>query len=155
MSVHHAPPVSYPVGRSHWVARWVLGLAALAAAVQFVWLGHGARAGWGALAWLLAASGAWLSWRRRPQGRLGWDGQGWAWQSVAYPLGTTVSAPEVRLDLQRVMLLRMSNPAGTDWLVWADAAADPGHWPDFRRAVHARPHNAGVASALPGPSAPP
>ena len=155
MSVDHGPPVSYPVGRSSLVARGLLGLTVVALAVQLAWLNTSDRAWLGLFMGLLVAGGAWLSWRRRPRGQLTWDGQLWTWQSVAYPLGTAVTAPEVRLDLQRVMLLRMSNPAGTDWLVWVDAIADPGHWPDFRRAVHARRHNAGLNKPASDPSTQP
>lgn len=149
MSSTHAPPVSYPVGRSLWVLGMLMGCWVLAAAVTAGWwhLAAPGHAGpWlGVAALVLSGGGALWGWQRSPTGVLQWDGQDWQWQSAGYQSPTTVDAPEPVLDLQNLLLVRMHNRAGAPWWVWADAASDPLHWLDLRRALYARPAHAGVA----------
>ncbi len=149
MSSTHAPPVSYPVGRSLWVLGMLMGCWVLAASVTAAWW-HSAAPGhagpWlGVAALVLSGGCAVWGWLRSPTGVLQWDGQDWQWQSVGYQSPTTVDAPEPVLDLQNLLLVRMHNRAGAPWWVWADAASDPLHWLDLRRALYARPAHAGVA----------
>ncbi len=149
MSASHAPPVSYAVGRSSWVLGLLMGCGALAVLVTARWWHSAAPGDWGpwlgTAAVVLSGGGAIWGWQRSPVGVLLWDGQDWQWQSAGYQSPTSVDAPEPVLDLQRLLLVRMHNRAGAPWWVWADAASDPAHWLDLRRALHARPHNAKVA----------
>lgn len=145
MALHSAPPVTYPLGRSRFLAclmcaAWCLtGLLMLAwgvlaaAADMRPWLGAAALV----IAGLVMARG----WQRSPLGQLCWDGQGWTWESQVYRSGATLDAPKVALDLQGAMLLRLDNPAGASWWLWAERAAAAPLWLDLRRAVYARPRH--------------
>ena len=157
MSSPNAPSVSYTLGRSRFLGGLLLFLWGLATAVTLAWWGSAAPGAWepslGGAALLLSGWGLVLGWLRMPAGSLHWDGQQWTWQSAGYLSTTVVDAPELVLDLQRLLLMRMHNQAGAAWLVWADATIDPGHWLDLRRALSARPHNGGVAPASGDPDA--
>jgi toxin CptA len=132
--MHGAPSVSYPVGRCRWaaglaVAAWLLGAAALAAWGWQSAVAAGALAAAGAL---LAACGvvAALAWWRSPQGALRWTGTEWTFD------GLPAGSPEVALDLQGLLLLRLPGAGRPRWL-WLESgrAAD---WDAVRRAVYSR-----------------
>lgn len=146
MSSTRAPSVSYAVGRSYWVWGMLLAWAVLAASVTAGWwliAAPGDPGPWlGTAALVLSVAGAVWGWQRSPVGVLQWDGHDWQWQSAGYQSPATVDAPEPVLDLQGLVLVRMHNRAGAPWWVWADAASDPAHWMDLRRALYARPHQA-------------
>lgn len=151
--------MSYRLGRSRFLAGLLLALWSSGAAAIVAW-GLAAAASdrgpaWGLACLLLAGVWAAQGWRRLPQGQLSWDDQGWTWLSPAYPGGSTVTEVQTVLDLQRLMLLRMRNPADARWLVWADVASDPGRWLDFRRAVKAHARTAGAPSQAAGRDAQP
>lgn len=126
----------------------------LAVAVHGVWWSVSAAGElgpvFGAAACALSGVCLLMGWRRQPVGRLSWDGQAWAWHGGGDRSPTALSAAEPLLDLQALMLLRMRDSAGVPKLVWADAAAQPAHWLDLRRALHARPHNAAAAMQAAG-----
>jgi len=153
MSQYKAPTVVYPVGRSRWAAvTMVLGWAA-AAGVTLAWTwaagpGDGAPA-WGWASLLLAGLALAWHWRSAPSGQLAWDGHRWLWVSRAYPVGTPLSPPQVVIDLQGVIVVRMSNPAGAALTLWLEARQEPGRWLDLRRAIHARPQGGGVDAVDP------
>lgn len=140
--MHNAPPVAYPLGRSHFqgvalAGLWLAGLLVTAgwwlAAPHFDW-----RLGIAMAAVAAAGFAAWLGWRNAPVGQLHWDGQVWRWESPGYQAGTPVLTLSVALDLQRTMLLRLDNhDKATLWL-WAHRAAMPERWLDLRRAVYSR-----------------
>ena len=139
------------MGRSRFLGAVLVGLGAFSAGVQLAWWWQAppeSAAVWlGALAWLLSADALVWGWRRLPAGRLDCELGQWRWHSAGYPAGIDVAAPEVVLDLQALVLLRLRNPAGARWLLWADADSDPTRWLDLRRALFAQPHLAGAAAA--------
>jgi hypothetical protein len=128
----------------------VLGWAA-AAGVTAAWTwaaGPGDRMPvWGWASLVPAGLALVWHWRRAPIGRLSWDGQHWLWVSRAYPVGTPLSPPQVLIDLQRVIVVRMSNPAGAALTLWLEAGQERQLWLDLRRAIHARPHRGGLDPA--------
>jgi hypothetical protein len=140
--MHNAPPVAYPLGRSHFQGRvlaglWMLGVLILAcwwsAAPAFDW-----RIGVGVGALATAGLAAWLGWRNAPAGQLRWDGQVWRWESQGYPSGTPVLTLSGALDLQRTLLLRLENHDHATLWLWAHRASLPERWLDLRRAVYSR-----------------
>lgn len=157
MSQHTAPPVIYPVGPSFWAVR-LMGLTWLGAAgLTLAWWslsGPGDLAPlWGVLALLAAALALLWQWHRSPEGHLLWDAQAWMWRSRAYPCGTTLEWPQIVLDLQGVMVVRMRNRAGAGWVLWLEARHDRASWLDLRRALYATPQT-GESGADPGTAAP-
>lgn len=140
--MHNAPPVAYPLGRSHFqgaalVGLWLAGLLVTVgwwlAAPAFDW-----RHGIAMAAVVAVGTAAWLRWRNAPIGQLRWDGQVWLWESAAYPSGMPVRALSVALDLQRTLLLRLDNHDHASLWLWAHRAALPERWLDLRRAVYSR-----------------
>lgn len=139
MISHSAPPVVYPLGRSH-----VHGLVLLC-----VWLaGVLLVASWGVLKpqldWrtstcllVLAVSGAaaFISWKNAASGQIVWDGQLWRWESAAYQAGVAEQQVSVMADFQHVMLLRIENKAKARLWVWAERKCMPERWLDLRRAL--------------------
>jgi len=145
--MHNAPSVTYPVGRSRF-AGWLLLTAWTAGVV--------ALTGWTAqvrpsaaplaLAWsvvLLAGAVAARAWVSTTAGVLTWEGQTWRWT-----VGERVlqAHPEVVLDLQRVLLLRLGTPGGAAWL-WLEKRKAPTRWDDLRRAVYSRAKPEGLPGA--------
>ncbi|MBI5279380.1 MAG: hypothetical protein HY854_23310 [Burkholderiales bacterium] len=145
--MHGAPSVSYPVAR----CRFALAVAAL------LWaLGAGALAAWArqsavAPSLLAAAVGVWaaagalaaVSWLRSPAGELRWTGSEWTFRGV--PAG----APEVAVDLQRWLLVRLAGGGRHAWL-WLERGQGA-DWDALRRAVYSR----ASAKVPPGPVASP
>ena len=80
--MHSAPSVSYPVGRSAFVA-WLYAALALVALLAFLaWVVQSSIGWrqWTTFAALLACGGfAALDWRSSPTGVLRWDGVDWGW----------------------------------------------------------------------------
>jgi hypothetical protein len=140
--MHNAPPVAYPLGRSHFqgVALGVLWLAGLGVTVGW-WLvapGLDWRIGVATAAVAAAGVAAWVGWRSVPVGQLHWDGQVWRWESQGYQSGTPVLALSVVLDLQGVMLIRLANHDHAGMWLWAQRTSFPERWLDLRRAVYSR-----------------
>ncbi|MDP1564871.1 MAG: hypothetical protein Q8L91_01230 [Polaromonas sp.] len=140
--MHNAPPVAYPLGRSHFQG-WALAGFWLAGLLVILgwWLGAPGfdwRIGWALAALVAAGVAAWLGWRNAPVGQLHWDGQFWRWESPGYQTGTPVLALSVALDLQRILLIRLDNHDHASMWLWAHQSACPEHWLDLRRAVYSR-----------------
>jgi hypothetical protein len=140
--MYNAPPVAYPLGRSHFqgmalAALWLSGLLVIAlwwmVAPGFDW-----RIGVALAAVAAAGVTAWLGWRSAPVGQLHWDGQVWRWESQGYQTGTPVLALSVMLDLQRTLLIRLDNHDHASLWLWAHRSAFPERWLDLRRAVYSR-----------------
>lgn len=140
--MHSAPPVIYPLGRSHFQGLALLGLWLAGVLVLALWWRAAPDAGWrgwAALAAALAAGGAaGLGWKNAPVGQLRWDGQVWRWESQGYQSGTPVRKLTVALDLQRSMLLRLENHDHATLWLWAGRSDRPERWLDLRRAVHSQ-----------------
>ncbi|AMO22107.1 hypothetical protein GCM10027034_24050 [Ramlibacter solisilvae] len=147
--MHNAPSVNYPVGRSRLqgallAAAWTAGALAVAGWAWQVQPAPG-RAVPALLAVLLAGAFAARRWIRGPRGVLAWDGQFWCWT-----VGDTAlqAHPEVVLDLQQAILLRLGAGRGAQWL-WLERRAAPARWDDLRRAVYARARTEGLPGAQP------
>jgi hypothetical protein len=140
--MHNAPPVVYPLGRSHFQGVTLAGLWLTGLLVTTGWWlagpGFDWRLGISMAAVAVAGLAAWLGWRNAPVGQLHWDGQDWRWESQGYPSGTPVLALSVALDLQRTLLLRLENHDNASLWLWAHRAAMPERWLDLRRAVYSR-----------------
>jgi hypothetical protein len=140
--MHNAPPVAYPLGRSHfqgwalagfWLAGLLVTLGWWLVAPGFDWRIVTVIAAVGA-----AGVAAWLGWRSAPVGQLHWDGQVWRWESPGYQAGTPVLDLSVALDLQRILLIRLDNHDHASMWLWAHRSAFPERWMDLRRAVYSR-----------------
>jgi hypothetical protein len=139
--MHSAPSVDFAFRRSRLQA-WLmvvlvvcesLSLAAWYLSVDVIaW----PQAGAGVLVlvfsvWLLA------TWWQTPEGHMSWDGLFW---TLSLKGKMAAVNPELVLDLQVVILLRLIEPDGVhvSW-VWLDRASNPIRWMALRRAVHNPP----------------
>lgn len=140
--MHNAPPVVYPLGRSHFQGAALAGFWLSGVLVSVGWWlvgpGFDWRIGIAMAALVLAGVAAWLGWRSAPVGQLHWDGQVWRWESTGYQAGTPVLALSVTLDLQHTLLLRLHNHDHASIWLWVHRAALPERWLDLRRAVYSR-----------------
>jgi hypothetical protein len=140
-----APAVRYPVGRSARLAG-LLGGAWLAGVVAVFWVlfwppAHGQKAQVAILliALLGLTAGALLMfWRSQRPRLLVWDGERWGLAGASDDPADGEFKPQVRMDAQHVMLLRLQ-PLGAGrralWL-WAEAAGQPAHWHLLRCALY-------------------
>jgi hypothetical protein len=135
--MHHAPAVSFSVGRSRFQCRLMLMLIVLGACTLLAWVGCADAFEWrhlGALIlWLMVSAWAGVAWRRSPQGILAWDGQAWTWTCKAELMPVEV---DVIFDVQDLLLLRLRMVHTCCW-VWPELCMDRSHWIAFRRAVFA------------------
>lgn len=139
------PAVSYPLRRS--VVPGVLLVAALCwgLGVLIGWMLQGLREA-GALVviafalWCATAAAASHWWWRQCCGSLRWDGCYWHLDDTrgADRSQALSAAPEVILDLQSHLWVRIS-PVGLRslWL-WLERSRQPERWMDLRRAVYSR-----------------
>ena len=147
--MHAAPSVTYPVGRSRFAGRLLLGawLAGLAACA-FWWLvaqAPGWRLAVAAFAVAMAGLVACRLWWRSPAGELRWDGVEWLWCGAERE---EASAPEVALDLQSHMLVRCQCGQASRWL-WLERSRGAHRWDDLRRAVYSRARPDALRQAVP------
>jgi toxin CptA len=141
LTLHNAPPVVYPLGRSHFLGALLLGLWLLGLLGVLLWHFQGATQ----LDWRFALMGlsvlgagvaAGVSWLRAPLGRLAWDGQVWRWESPGYQAGTVEYEVCVLADFQRLLFLRLENSDQGSLCLWVEWRAMPARWLDLRRAVY-------------------
>ena len=152
--MQNAPSVVFPVGRCafHGGLLLVLGMAIVAVGALFLaGLGGGTLGAWiwfpgvaGAVAWLIWAAWAFLSWQRSPRGSLRWEPQRgaeggapgtWSWIDRSAHEPQALSDVERVLDLQGRVLLRVCGAGvGRQW-VWVERSGAPAHWNDLRRAL--------------------
>jgi hypothetical protein len=139
--MHHAPPVSYAVGRSA-VYGCVLAAVWLAGACTIsVWCYVVDSISWRqglCLGVLLITGGFALNaWGSSPQGFLGWTmnplGQ-WVWTDLQQQ--QTEGRIHVRLDWQRGLLLQFTPVLGTSLWLWMSASQQPTQWQALRCAVY-------------------
>ncbi len=150
--MHHAPSVSYPVGRPLFPGLLALVLWMADAAVTWAWLRESEAPGWrqATAAILLVLIGGWslLAWLRSPIGELHWDGAGWT-----APHEAGAGSLRVVLDLQQVMLVRWLPPQSAQWL-WLERRRSPQRWLDVRRAVYSRARPQALSPARPPAATP-
>ncbi|MBP9904273.1 MAG: hypothetical protein KBF66_01855 [Rhodoferax sp.] len=149
--MHSAPAVSYPMGRSRFHGLLLLLIAGSGALSLSAWVLQSDPLRWqhgvAALIWSLGVVVAGWRWYSAPTATLIWDGEAWCWVLGAR---SRPVKPEVALDFQWLLLLRLSGSADrADWWVWPEHAADPLRWLALRRALFARsPANSAHADAL-------
>ena len=149
MTTHNAPPVVYPLGRSHFqdwllLCLWLAGLL-----LVLLWIYVTRQLDWRtilALAAVLAAGvAAHFGSKKTPVGQLAWDGQVWRWESASYQTGIAEYELSVVADFQHRLLLRLENQALASLWLWVERRAAPERWLDLRRAVYS-PHRSAVTS---------
>ena len=138
--MHSAPAVSFPVGRSRFVA-WMTGSVIVCGfLVVSVWCLQVDALGWrqwlAATLWLMTSWLAGWHWWHTPKGNLAWDGAAWYWAVGAQAL---VVVPEVVLELQQLLLLRLRAPSDAH-VIWigVEQALNPLRWVALRRALYSR-----------------
>jgi len=144
--MRNAPSVIHPVGRPFFLGLVLVCLALAALAVIAVWVLTPVEAQRGRpvlVAALVACAlwGAWaaVGWWRSPEGRLEWRGRGthaagvaggWFWHGAAPQPRPLHRVPEVVLDLQRAVLVRLD-----DQWIWLEARHGATSWWGLRRAL--------------------
>lgn len=149
-----APPVRHAVGGTRLLAGLLLlvWLGGLCAAVGVVFAStaqalSGPRLAVLVLAVGLSGLGLVRFWRRQRAAELAWDGAGWSLLEGGRE--RPLAGVEVRLDLQRALLLRADGvfAAGPGWL-WAQAdARDPARWHLLRCALYSRSPPSSLAAS--------
>ena len=141
MTIHNAPPVVYPLGRSNFLNRLLLGLWFSGLLLSILWLLIVQRFDWRIGSAFLAVLCAGLAVRsglkNLPTGQLVWDGNAWRWESAGYQTGIAEYDVSVTADLQSRLLLRLENPASASLWLWLERGSLPERWLDLRRAIYA------------------
>lgn len=153
MAIHSAPSVSYPTGRSIWLALALLFILLLGAvsAGLYSYQTHSSglplrwQEGLIAVSWLFAFVCFGQFWGQLQRGRLDWDGLFWHWTNSVLDETEGKSSPQtgsvsVRFDGQRCLLIKFKpslDGGRVQWL-WLERAFAPEHWHDVRRAVYSR-----------------
>ncbi|MDM0104764.1 hypothetical protein QTH97_07460 [Variovorax sp. J22R24] len=137
--------MNYPVGRSRYAERlllvlWALGVCgvtvACVQAAGFDW-----RQGVLVLSAGVAGLAAWTGvLRYADPADLSFDGQHW---SISGHAALRTARASVALDLQSLLLVRLSEPTRARRWVWVDRQAMPERWRDLRRALYSRAPSAG------------
>ena len=143
--MYSAPSVSYPVGRSRDAARllwtiWAAG-ACCAGAASYQFDSIGWRQGL-LLACVALAGFAVRRMLASPPAVLAFDGQHWSLSGAA-----SLASVDIAIDLQSLLLVRLTVAAGASQWRWLERRADPSRWQDLRRALYARPPSADSATA--------
>ncbi len=138
--MHHAPAVSFPLGRSRFLAALLLILWCVGAAVIALWSIQQAHWRWPqSLGVLAVLAGGWVAlrwWRGQREGVLEWDGARW---QACFEGSSMKGSVTVHLDLQRHLWLKLHcNATASDHWLWLERDADPWAWADLRRAVYSR-----------------
>lgn len=149
-----APVVSHPVGRTPRLAAALVGLWLLGAA-SACWIMVVARPSVDSafmaavlMASLVLSGVACVAfWRGQSPRSLLWDGERWHLRPEDEPMDDTTGV-QVRLDLQRAMLLRLASVSARrpTWL-WAEAAHDPARWHLLRCALYSSARSVSAETA--------
>jgi toxin CptA len=142
--MHSAPSVNFPVGRSRNAERLLFGLWAVGVccAATACWRFDGVD-DWrqGVLMLSVAATGVfiWIQGVRKAgvAANLNFDGQHWSLREPSAASGTARAS--VALDLQSLMLIRLTIPGRAQRWIWLERRAMPERWRDVRRALYSRP----------------
>jgi hypothetical protein len=140
--MHSAPSVTCPVGRSRGATRillilWALGACCAGASCYLL-----DSAGWRHLLLVLSVvfSGvaAGFSLRRDGAGVLHFDGIHWSLTGADPTRVVRAARVVVALDLQSLLLIRLTEAGRARRWVWLEQRAVPERWRDVRRAVYSR-----------------
>ena len=137
--MHNAPSVIYPVGRSHFQVGFLVLTVLAGLIVDLFWSTQslwGWRQGLVGSSLCLAAVFALHEWHRTQQGTLNWDGVVWCFNEGQ---GAVIGGVTVSLDLQFVLLLRLTPNKGPSFWLWAERRRQAPPWVALRRAVFSRP----------------
>ena len=149
LSAHNAPPVVYPLGRSHFQNWLLLSLWLAGLLLVLLWIYFTRQVNWRTVlalfAVLLAGVAAYTGAKSAPAGQLAWTGEVWRWESVSYQTGIAEYELSVVADFQHRLLLRLQNQAQARLWLWVERQASPERWLDLRRAVYS-PRRSTVAS---------
>ncbi len=149
MTLHNAPPVVYPLGRSRFLGWLLLALWLAGLLVLLLWCYTIRQLDWRMALALVAVLGAGVvartGWNNAPTGQLTWDGEVWRWESSSYQTGIAEHELSVIADFQYVLLLRLENQARARLWLWVEQKFLPERWLDLRRAVYS-PRKATVTS---------
>jgi hypothetical protein len=143
--MHSAPAVSFPVGRSRFQGYLIGALMACGVVTVATWCWQADAMGWRqwfAVAMCLITSGlAGWHWWHTPKGSLTWDSAAWCWTVGEQ---SWVVVPEVVMDLQQLVLLRLGATGGTraTWVL-LDRELHPSRWLALRRAIYTRVRGTG------------
>ncbi len=134
--MHRAPAVNFPVKRSRWHARLIIGMCLLALATLFAFA-------WGqtpldvrvlvlVVAIFAASSVAFIGWKKSPQASLRWDGQHWYWSGFT---ASPVCHLRLWMDFQLVVLVSIAAEGHSPAFLWLEATPDTASWKPLRRAI--------------------
>jgi toxin CptA len=148
--MHSAPSVTFPVGRSRDAGRllgviWAAG-ACCAGAVSYQFDSIGWRTGVLLTCSALSAVLALRAYRGQPTGELRFDGQGWSFWGASVG-GVQAARLLLALDLQSLLLVRLTLPGQPSCWLWLAQRSAPQRWPDLRRAVYSRAPTADPADS--------
>lgn len=148
--MHSAPSVTYPVGRSRGATRILIATWALGACCAGLSCYLFDSAGWRQLLLVLSVlfSGiaAALGLRSDGAGVLHFDGLHWSLTGTDRGRAVHAARASVALDLQSLLLVRLTQPGRAARWIWIEQRAMPERWRDLRRAVYSRPPSASPAS---------
>lgn len=137
---HNAPPVIYPLGRSRFLGRVLLGVWLAGLVLVLLWYCIARELDWRLAISFAAVAGtgvaARIGWNNAVAGQLTWDGEFWRWESLSYQTGIAEYELSVIADFQYMLLLRLENQAHARLWLWAERGAMPERWLDLRRAVY-------------------
>jgi toxin CptA len=134
--MHSAPAVSYPVGRSSFMAYLIGGILLVSVLVGVLWLWQEGSPGWRqwlyVVASLLAGIVAVVAWWRTERGVLRWDGEVWSWSAADVSVCGSLT---VHLDLQFCMLISLHQQGRTRLWCCPERRSRASLWFGLRRAV--------------------
>ena len=144
LASHTAPPVRYPVQRSHWLARALFFCALLGGVTLLAWGSqgsgsrqHGLQLAFAGVLWLVGCILVWRFWANGVRGVLAWNGQEWTLEVLPHA-SAVAGTLAVHLDLQSHLWLRWQSNAGDAHWLWLEQRSARGRWSDVRRAVYSR-----------------
>ncbi|MBW8716328.1 MAG: hypothetical protein JF629_11105 [Variovorax paradoxus] len=147
--MYSAPSVTYPVGRSRGatrilIATWALG-ACCAGLSCFLIDSVGWRQLLLVLSVLFSGVAAGLGLRSDGAAVLHFDGLCWSLTGADRGRAVHAARAAVALDLQSLLLVRLTQPGRAGRWIWIEQRAMPERWRDVRRAVYSRAPSASPA----------